>query len=139
MPVATSEEIERVLMNLLKEATNAEQSLPPSEASVEELDLQHHRKWMAAQATHIAQNRRQVEHRIQSLRVSHRARCSAIEAQIERAGNDKIKLMKQSELARANNDFGQHMEELRLAAESGDIHTSAIVVGTLSIMEQAGK
>ena len=139
VPVASSEEIEDALLTLLRETTNAEQSMPPSEASVEELDSQHHRKWIAAQAGHIAENRRQVEHRIQSLRVSHRARCSAIEAQIERAVNDKIRLMKQSELARANNDFNQHMEELRLAAESGDIHTSAIVVGTLSIRESEGK
>jgi ATP-dependent helicase HepA len=135
VPIASSEDVENALLSLLQGATNAEQSLPPSGATVEELDSQHHSKWLVAQADHIAENRRQVEHRIQSLRVSHRARCSAIEAQIERAENGKIQLMKQSELARANNDFGQHMEELQLAAESGDIHTSAIVVGTLSIME----
>ena len=43
----------------------------------------HHAKWRDAQANHIADNRQQVEHRIQSLTVSHRARCTVIEDQLD--------------------------------------------------------
>jgi SNF2 family DNA or RNA helicase len=135
VPVASSPQLEHVLLVLLQSATNADELTLPSGASVEKLDSQHHAKWAAAQATHVAENRQQVEHRIQSLRVSHRARCNAIDAQITRASNDKIRLMKQSELARAEADFSQHMEELQQAAGSGDIHASAILFGTITIGE----
>lgn len=133
VPVASSLEMENALLTFLQTATNQEEPTLPSEASIEKLDAQHHAKWIAAQANHIAENRQQVEHRIQSLRVSHRARCNAIEAQITRASNNKIRLMKQSELARAETDFKQHFEELEQAASSGDIHATAILFGTISV------
>jgi ATP-dependent helicase HepA len=133
VPVASSSEIENALLTFLQAATNEDESRLPSEASIEKIDAQHHAKWIAAQANHIAENRQQVEHRIQSLRVSHRARCNAIEAQISRASNDKIRLMKQSELSRAEADFKQHMEELEQAASSGDIHATAILFGTINV------
>jgi hypothetical protein len=41
--------------------------------------------------------------------------------------------MKQSELARAEADFKQHLEELEQAASSGDIHATAILFGTISV------
>jgi ATP-dependent helicase HepA len=133
VPVASSPEIENALLTWLQAATDADEATLPSEASIGSLDAQHHAKWIAAQANHIAENRQQVEHRIQSLRVSHRARCNAIEAQITRASNDKIRLMKQSEFARAETDFKQHMEELQQAASSGDIHATSILFGTISV------
>jgi ATP-dependent helicase HepA len=133
VPVASSPGMENALLTCLQAATDAEETTLPSEGSIGRLDAQHHAKWIAAQANHIAENRQQVEHRIQSLRVSHRARCNAIEAQITRASNDKIRLMKQSELGRAEADFKQHMEELQQAASSGDIHATAILFGTISV------
>jgi ATP-dependent helicase HepA len=133
VPVTSPPEIENALLTLLQSAGDAEECSLPSEASIVRLDAQHHAKWIAAQTNHIADNRQQVEHRIQSLKVSHRARCTAIEAQIARAMNDKIRLMKQSELARANADFSQHMEELQQAASSGDIHATAILFGTMMV------
>ena len=74
-------------------------------------------------------------HRVQSLTVSHRARCKAIEDQIARATNDKIRLMKESELARANADFNRRMEELDQAARSGDIRAIPVLFGSVTLRE----
>ena len=49
----------------------------PDAAECDALDARHHSKWSEAQANHIAENRELAEHRIQSLTVSHRARCKA--------------------------------------------------------------
>jgi len=105
----------------------------PAQSEFDQLDLHHHAKWMAAQADHIAENRQLVEHRIHSLNVSHKARCQAVQDQINRATNDKIVLMKQSELTRANADFSERMAQLRQFAEGGDIHAQPILFGTLKI------
>ncbi len=71
VPVVSPPEIENALLTILQSATDTQESMLPSEASIERLDAQHHAKWIAAQASHIAENRQQVEHRIQSLTVSH--------------------------------------------------------------------
>ena len=42
--------------------------------------------------------------------------------------------MKESELARANADFNRRIEELQLAANSGDIRAAPVVFGTLRIL-----
>jgi hypothetical protein len=100
----------------------------------EELDSQHHHQWIQAQKLHIDKNKQYVDYKIQSLTVSHKARCQIIEDQINRATNDKIRLMKQSELNRAKLDFDHHLSELTQAAQSGDIHATAILFGTMVII-----
>ena len=67
--------------------------------------------------------------------MSHRARCKAIEDQIARATNDKIRLMKESELGRANNDFNRRMEDLDQAARGGDIRATPVFFGIVTLRE----
>jgi len=71
--------------------------------------------------------------------VSHRARRKAIEDQVARATNDKIRLMKESELVRANADFVRRMAELQQAANSGDIRATPVVFGTISVTRECDR
>ena len=83
------------------------------------------------------ENHQLVEYRRQSLIVSHLARHKAIEDQLSRATNDKIRLMKQSELARANADYERRMQELERAATGGDIHAAPVVFGIIRVEAEA--
>jgi superfamily II DNA or RNA helicase len=130
--VADDPQLEKSLMAILQIALDSGQPLPDRE-ECDGLDTRHHAKWIDAHNIHLAQNRKLVEHRIQSLTVSHRARCKAIEDQIARATNEKIRLMKESELMRASVDYERHMSELQQAASSGDIRAIPVVFGTLTI------
>jgi superfamily II DNA or RNA helicase len=134
--VAATPAVEDTLLKLLERATDANPPSAPPQAEMDALDAKHHAKWTAAQANHIAQNRQLVEHRIQSLTVSHRARCAIIQAQIHRATNDKIRLMRTSELARANADYARRMDELQKAAGGGDIHASPVLFGTIAVRKE---
>lgn len=100
VPVTSDHAIEEKLFSLLQMALTREGSDLPSNKEFEALDAQHHRTWAEAQANHIAENRQQVDYRIQSLSVSHKARCKAIEDQLNRATNDKIRLMKKTTKSR---------------------------------------
>jgi len=133
VPVANDPAIERALLTLLQTSGDCPDGALPSPDICNTLDVRHHTKWAEAQANHIAENRQLVDHRIQSLTVSHRARCKAIEDQLAKATNDKIKLMRESELGRANADFERRMEELQNAASTGDIRTAPVIFGTLTI------
>ena len=135
VPVASHPAVEEELLALLQIATTREGVGLSENAEFDALDARHHTKWRAAQANHIAENRQQVEHRIHSLAVSHAARCKSIEDQLNRATNDKIRLMKQSELARANADFERRLWDLEQAAGSGDIHASPVLFGTIVVKE----
>jgi ATP-dependent helicase HepA len=133
VPVATNGVVEAALLTCLQNAIDVDGAMAPPAAGIDDLELRHHVKWSEAQARHIAENQQLVELRIQSLTISHRARCKAIEDQLSRATNNKIRLMKQSELARAQVDFERRMEELGRAAETGDIRISPVVFGTLTV------
>ena len=135
MVVSTDSGVEDALMALLPNAVDADQDLVTDDdpAQFNQLDALHHGKWADEQANYIAHNRKLVEHRVQSLNVSHRARCNVLDEQITAATNDKIRLMKQGELTRANLDFERRLVELRQAAESGDIHATPIVFGILKV------
>ena len=137
--VASNPEIESAVMTLLQSATELNGGQHLTSTEFDDLDARHYAKWTAAQASHIADNRQQVEHRIQSLTVSSLGRTKAIEEQIARATNDKIRLMKQSERARATAEFSRRSAELEKAANSGDIHSTAIVFGTLTIAHTEDK
>ena len=125
--------VETSLFSLLQKATGADATDLPSRREFDGLDALHYRKWAAAKGDHVDENRLVVEHRIQSLKVSHRARCGAIEEQISRATNDKIRLMRERELARANAEFDRKVVELQQAAHAADIMASPVVFGVLSV------
>lgn len=137
--VANDPQIEASLLALLQSARDPGSSRLPDPPDWDALDVRHHSKWTEAQAKHIAENRQLVEHRVQSLTISHRARCRAIEDQVARATNDKIRLMKESELARANADFNRRIAELQQAANSGDIRAAPVVFGILSVSRDGDK
>lgn len=134
--VAIAEEphLDSILLELLRNATEPGIAPIPDVAACDALDTGHHTKWAQAQANHIAENRELVEHRIQSLTVSHRARCNVLKDQVQRTTNEKIRLMKESELTRATADFDRRMNDLQQAANTGDIRATAIVFGTISII-----
>ena len=135
--VAADAQLEEHLFDLLRTASDYDAAALPNDDECNALDACHHRKWTDAQANHIAENRQLVENRVHSLTVSHRARCRAIEDQIARTTNDKIRLMKQSELARANADFDRRMSELQRSENTGDIRTTPVVFGTITVTQES--
>jgi hypothetical protein len=137
--VADDPEVEASLFDLLQSARDAGDEALPDVEVCNSLDVRHHAKWSAAQANYMAQNRELAEHRIQSLTVSHRARCKAIEDQVRRATNDKIRLMKDSELARANVDFDRRIEEINLAVAGSDIRTAPVVFGSITVTKEGSE
>lgn len=126
-------QIEASLLSLLQAADETASIAIPDIPECDALEARHHVRWAEAQARHVLENRRVVEHRIQSLTASHQARCSAIQDQVARATNDRIRLMKDSELARANADFQHHLAELEQSAGSADILAVPLIFGTLTI------
>jgi hypothetical protein len=121
----------------LQTAQEGEPGSLPTADECDALDSQHHRKWSDAHRKHVAANRLIVQHRVQSLTVSHQARRKAIEDQVARAMDDRIRAMKESELARADADVQRRMVELDRASSSGDIRATPVLFGSLTITKES--
>ena len=135
-PVVLDPDVEHLLLDLIRSAVDNPEPSQPSTSDLDQLDGSHHEKWRNAQTSHIADNHALIEQRVQSLTMSHQARCRLLNDQIAAATNDKIRLMKESELARANADFRRRKDELALASKSGDVHASLVVAGFISITKE---
>jgi ATP-dependent helicase HepA len=133
IPVAHDAAISGVLLELLQVAKDASRLDMPSNLVWDELDAVHHKQWLAESTQHAEDNRQIVTVQIQSLTASFTARKVILNEQINRATNDKIRVMKHSELERAQVDFDVRVSTLRHAAESGDIRATPTVFGVLEI------
>jgi hypothetical protein len=135
IPIANHPEVSLHLLELLQIAHDASELEIPSQQAWDDLDAVHHARWLSASTEHAEDNRQLVGVRVQSLTASHRARRSLLEDQIARSTNDKIRLMKQAELHRAQIDFDSRIATLSRAASSGDIRAMPAVFGVLEILK----
>ena len=137
--VTTKPEVDRAVMSLLAKAGDTRSETTVEDGALDVLDQRHHGQWSAARANHAAENRGSVEHRLQSLSVSQEARCRLLADQVERATNDRIRRMKQAELARAQHDYERRIAELKEAANRADVHAKLVVCGTIVVMRSDQK
>ncbi|MEW6707889.1 MAG: helicase-related protein [Pseudomonadota bacterium] len=133
IPVTESPAVADALLEVLPSAVDASGLELPGQQVWDDLDKVHHQLWLRESTQHAEDNRQLVGVRIQSLTASFTARRALLEEQIGRATNDKIRVMKQAELERAQVDFDVRVAALRKAAESGDIKATPAVFGVLEV------
>jgi hypothetical protein len=133
IPVVRNLALAGALLEVLPSAVDAPDVDLPSQQVWDDLDEVHHQLWLNESTQHSEDNRQLVGVRIQSLTASFTARRALLADQVGRATNDKIRLMKQAELERAQVDFGTRVAALRKAAESGDIKATPAVFGVIDV------
>lgn len=131
--VCSSLEAEGVVMSLVAEAEDDSRPGQIDDAGLDVLDRRHHELWHKARKRHVAENARTVDHRLQSLKVSHRAREQVLREQLDSAAHENIRRMRESQLERAQQDYEQTVSRLRASAEEADILASVVVHGTMRI------
>lgn len=133
IPIVQNRGVAEVLLDMLPMSVDAPDLEMPGQQVWDELDSVHHQRWLAESTEHAEDNRQIVNLRVQSLTASFSARRLHLEAQLRSATNEKIRIMKRSELERAQVDYETRIASLNKAAETGDIHASSIVQGVLEI------
>lgn len=131
--VATDPRVAESILAKLSTCRDGDPAALPAQSTWDDLDVHHHRQWLAARADHISANQQLAEYRVQSLTASHRARRLAIDQAIQRATNDKIRLMKQSELVRADREFADKIEAIQASGSHADIYSAPLVLGVLDV------
>lgn len=131
--VCSSPGVEGVVMSLLAEAEDDSRPGQIDDSGLDALDRRHHEKWHSARERHVAENARIVDHRLQSLKVSHHAREEILREQLASAGHENIRRMREAQLEHARKDYEQTASRLRASAEEADILASVVVHATMRI------
>ena len=131
--VCSSAQAESAIMSLLARAEDDSRPGQIDDSALDALERRHYELWSSVKERHVVENRRIVEHRLQSLNVSQRAREKILEEQLTQAEHEKIHRMRTSQLERARQDYKETVSRLRANAEEADILANIVVHGTIRI------
>lgn len=131
--VCSSPKAESAVLSLLAHAEDDTMSSQTDSFDMDALDRRHHELWHAARDRHVAENTRIVDHRLQSLRVSHLAREKILQEQLAQAEHDRIRRMRTAQLERAERDYEDTAGQLRASVDEADILASVVVYGKMRI------
>ena len=98
-----------------------------------ELEAIHYTRWLSARANHIELVQQQVDVKIASLNTTHQARMATLEDQLANTQHEKIRRMKESQIASAIRDFERRRDELIQIPNKADINSKLLVIGTLTV------
>ncbi len=134
-PVAQSGEVTQRLSELLEYGRLG--SLPddqvPKQTVFDQLDAAHYELWAKARSNHKEQNQRIADYRRESLTTSHRGRVAMLEERLAQATNEKIRRMRQGQLANAEADYQRRLAELDEAVKKADLTAEPVAYGVVVI------
>lgn len=134
-PVCATAQLTARFADLIKNASESEtgDSIMPEASAVDGLDSQHYMLWMDAKRKHESKTRQLASYRLGSLEASHRARLALLNEQLARATDDRIRRMRQSQVASAQSDYERRRSEIESAISEADITAQAIAFGVLRV------
>ncbi|WP_224958709.1 helicase-related protein [Geomonas subterranea] len=136
-PVCVDATVSARFLQLLKEGTQIPQDdvVFPDKAEFDALDNRHQALWSAARLDHVSYNSELVRFRRESLLTSHAARVALLKDQLNNATNDKIRLMRKSQVECAETDCARRLEELTRAESQADIAAHPIAFGVMQVVD----
>jgi ATP-dependent helicase HepA len=132
--VTTNEALNQQLFTLLETAQLAT-DMPASrdETAQQQLDSRHYEQWLNARASHKESVAQLCRARKDSLSTSHAAQLALLSEQLDSASDNKIRRMKEGQIAAAQRDFAQRLDDIERAATQMDIVAQVIVNGMIEI------
>lgn len=134
--VADSRELERIIENQLPLATNLSSTLNPARDSWEKLNTIHQKKWESEKENFIEKTRKIINFKKRSLETSFRAEKLSVEATLSETTDDKIKLMKRSQLEHCIDNYNRKVKELEEKMNTVDIHFKTLIYGIIQLENQ---
>ena len=136
--VASNKLVAEHIDDLLESATDCSETLPDGfDVSVwDELDGWHYKLWNDARSEHRQRTQELADFRRESLSTSHRALISLLKEQLCEATNEKIQIMRRSQIDAAEADYTKRIQELEIAIERADIIAGPVAYGVIHIDEK---
>jgi ATP-dependent helicase HepA len=134
-PVCSETSLKESFFALLEKAEQVDPTkvTMPEKSMFDKLDSLHHGLWSQERAAHQGHNFLVAQYRKESLQTSHKARLSILQEQLKKATDEKIRRMRQSEIARAEADFERRMAAIEKAETQADITAQAVAFGVIQV------
>jgi superfamily II DNA or RNA helicase len=133
-PVTTDPALTAVFLNLMSQAVGFDiDDGTITDAMRAAMEARHYQVWSDARAQHIEQTTRVADFRRGSLETSHKARMALLDAQLARAENDRIRIMKTAQKSKAQADYDRHLAEIEEASAKADITTQSVGWGIIRV------
>lgn len=132
-PFSIHSELNDCLLDLLKESHSISYPVSTNIAEWDSVEHVHHTMWEQELKMHRAKTEELVRYKIGSLTTSHNARMAMLKEQLLRATDGKIRLMKESEIRNAQEDYEMHLSSLQNANEKADILFDILAYGLLIV------
>jgi hypothetical protein len=130
-PVCAGLELAPHMLRLLESAHHHVSTSPITADEEKDLEQAHYHRWCNARAEHIEEVAQVARSRINSLETTQAARLALLEEQHNNATDSRIRRMRESQIETAKRDYERRADELKRAAQQGDIIAEAIVFGVL--------
>jgi hypothetical protein len=99
----------------------------------DELDEQHYALWAEAKKQHKDKTRQLATYRLASFETGHRARLALLNDQLLKTTDDRIRRMRQSQIASAESDFARRRAEIERSITEADITAQPIAFGVMRV------
>lgn len=134
--VAESSKLERVIKNQLSASTNLSSIINPSRDLWANLNAIHQKKWESEKESFVERTRKIINFKKHSLETSFRSEKLSIESVISETNDDKIRLMKKSQLEHHIDNYNRKLKELDEKLNAVDIHFKTLIYGIAQLEEK---
>lgn len=137
-PLALEDSLTEKLPILLEQAETAvgNDADMPDLSVWDSLDARHHSLWSKALEKHLLKTVAIAEYQLESLATSHRARMALLNEQLRQATHEKIRKMRESQIAAAEADYARRVQNIEIAKERADIVAQPVVYGILLVEKE---
>ena len=133
--IAESEELEKIIEENLACSDKLSNILNPNRDLWSSLNTIHQNRWEQEKENFIQKTKKIIDFKKRSLDTSFRAEKLSIESVLEETTDDKIKLMKESQLEHCIDNHNRKIKELDDKMNSVDIHFKTLIYGIIKIGE----
>ena len=133
--IAESEELEKIIENNLASSEKLANILNPNRDSWNNLNTIHQNRWEQEKENFVQKTKKIIDFKKRSLDTSFRAEKLSIESVLGETTDDKIKLMKESQLEHCIDNYNRKIKELDDKMNSVDIHFKTLIYGIIKFGE----
>jgi SNF2 family DNA or RNA helicase len=138
MTIAESDTISELIEDIIKTARDCSDAdiAAITEQTINNFNTRQHDVWASAREEHAAGNRLIIQYQRQSLKVSHKARLAVLNDSLSTNPDERIRRMRQGEIANAEADYGRRLINFDEAEKRADIEFMPVVYGVLRIKRE---
>ena len=130
-PLTSSSTVNKYILELLENGDDYDQKIAVTDNLWNDIESVQHHLWERELDKHRIDTSELINYKLGILKTSHQARITFIEEQIRKANNNKIRMMRESELRNANLDFEIRKTRLEQKMNKVDIVVSKLSYGML--------